>query len=235
MIAGMNRRFALFAAPLAVLLAAASPPPAATAPAPDAPGKTVNVELATALGAIVIAVDVGRAPITGGNFLAYVDGKRFDGTDFYRAMHLEWGEQPNGLVQGGTRNVATRILPPITHEPTTLTGIKHTRGTVSMARFAPGTATGDFTIMLSDLEGLDANPADTSGGDNAGFAAFGHVVSGMDVVRAIYDAPRSPTQGTGVMKGQMLDPPVRILSARRVPAPAPVPVPASGPAPAGTP
>lgn len=204
----------------AVLLAA--PLPAAAqepaAPPPQTPG--VQVELVTELGPIVVEVDTARAPVTAGNFLAYVDGKRFDGTTFYRSMQLGPPErQPNGLIQAGTQNDPRRILKPIAHEPTTQTGILHKAGTLSMARFDPGTATGDFTIMLSDLTWLDANPADPASPAGAGFAAFGRVISGMDTVRRIFDAPRSPDKGVGVMKGQMLEPPVRIVSARRVPKP----------------
>jgi peptidyl-prolyl cis-trans isomerase A (cyclophilin A) len=214
MIPAMDRRFVILSAPLMLLLSAAAPAPANR----DASASgAVPVELLTDLGPIVIAVDTARAPITSGNFLAYVDGKRFDGTVFYRSMQLGLpAQQPNGLVQGGTQNDPRRVLKPIAHEPTTQTGILHKAGTVSMARYAPGTATGDFTIMLSDLAWLDANPADPASEAGAGFAAFGQVVAGMDTVRRIFDAPRSPTAGAGVMKGQMLDPPVRIVSARRV-------------------
>ena len=86
-----------------------------------------------------------------------------------------------------------------------------------MARNAPGTATADFSILLSDLEGFDADPTSTNPELQAGYAAFGHVTSGMDVVRKIYDSPLSPTKGLGPMKGQMLDPPIKVLTVRRVP------------------
>lgn len=211
MIARMVHRFVTLFASLAALLWAAG------APAQTPAGGEVSVELKTELGAIVIAVDPARAPVTAANFLAYVDGKRLDGTTFYRSMALGSPEQqPNGLIQAGTQNDSRRVLPPIAHEPTTQTGILHKAGAVSMARWAPGTATGDFTILLSDLTWLDANPADPASEAGAGFAAFGRVVSGMDTVRRIFEAPRSATAGEGVMKGQMLDPPVRILTARRV-------------------
>ena len=88
-----------------------------------------------------------------------------------------------------------------------------------MARLAPGTARADFSILLSDMSGLDAQPGDANPDRQAGFAAFGHVVAGMEVVRKIWEAPRSATLGEGVMKGQMLEPPVRIITARRVAAP----------------
>lgn len=196
---------------------------AATAPAPSAappqavPTEHVYVALTTNAGVIVLDLDKTHAPLTVANFLKYVDSKRFDGASFYRAMHLDWGDAPNGLLQGGLQGV--NVLPPVAHEPTSLTGISHKAGTISMARFAPGSATADFTIMLGDIPSLDAQPDADNAESRAGFAAFGHVVSGMDVVRRIWDEPRSATKGEGVMKGQMLEPPVRIVSVRRVPAP----------------
>ena len=199
----MLHRFALFLAALLLTPAAASAQ------------ATTKVVLATELGDIVIALETERAPITVANFLRYVDEDRLDGTVFYRAMRLDWGEQPNGLIQGGTQYDPERILPPIAHEPTTMTGLSHTAGTISMARYEPGSATGDFSIMLSPQPGLDADPASEDENFRHGYAAFGHVVEGMDVVRAIFDAPVDPEKGEGWMKGQMLAEPVKILSARR--------------------
>ena len=171
--------------------------------------------LTTGLGAITVEVDREHAPVTAANFLRYVDQKRFDGTVFYRAMRLGTDEQGNGqgLIQGGTQNDPKRILKPIAHEPTTQTGLKHLAGALSMARWAPGTATGDFSILVSPLPALDADPSQS--GDNAGYAVFGYVVEGMDVVRKIHASPTSPTLGEGHMKGQMLAPTVKILTARR--------------------
>lgn len=177
------------------------------------------MELVTELGSIIAVIDVKRAPITGTNFIRYVDQKRFDGITFYRAMRLAWGEQPNGLIQAGTRGDPRRVLPPIAHESTSSTGILHKAGTLSMARFAPGTATGDFSIMVSDQPGLDADSAASDPELQAGYAAFGQVISGMDVVRAIFDTPTSLTEGEGALRGQMLAKPVKVLSARRLPAP----------------
>lgn len=196
--------------PLAALLFAlpAMAQDAVTPPAPKP--ATVKVTLATTEGPIVLELEKERAPVTTANFLRYVDAKRFDGITFYRAMKLSWG----GLIQAGQRD-PRKLFPPIAHEPTTQTGLSHTDGAISMARFAPGTATADFSIMIGDMTGLDANPKAT--GDNAGFAAFGHVVEGMDVVRKIQSAPVSPTEGEGAMKGQMLAQPVKILTARRTP------------------
>jgi peptidyl-prolyl cis-trans isomerase A (cyclophilin A) len=181
--------------------------------------QTTEVVLETELGAIIIALETERAPVTAANFLRYVDEKRLDGTVFYRAMRLDWGEQPNGLIQGGTQYGPERILPPIAHEPTNETGVTHTTGAISMARLEPGSATGDFSIMLAPQPGLDAQPDSEDPELRLGYAAFGRVTRGMEVVRAIFDAPVDPDKGEGWMKGQMLAQPVRILRAGRVDAP----------------
>ena len=193
----------------ALCLAALLLPAAALAQA------TTNVVIATELGEIVVALETERAPVSSANFLRYANEKRFDGTVFYRAMRLDWGEQPNGLVQGGTQWDPARILPPIAHEPTNETGVRHVTGAISMARLDPGTATGDFSILVSDQPGLDADPAADDPELRAGYAAFGRVVEGMDVVRAIFVAPTDPDKGEGWMKGQMIAEPVKILTVRR--------------------
>ncbi len=204
--------FKRFARPLMALTAPAA---LLLAPVSAWAQQMTNVVLTTALGDITIALESERAPITAANFLRYVDEKRLDGTVFYRAMRLDWGEQPNGLIQGGTQNEPRRLLPPIAHEATNETGVKHIVGAISMARLAPGTATGDFSIMLAAQPGLDANPDVENDDQKLGYAAFGHVIEGMDVVRAIFDAPIDPDKGDGWMKGQMLAQPVRIITARR--------------------
>ena len=230
---GMNRRFVLAAAlPLIVALTAAAPhrvahrPGPASEPRPIPLADTVRVTLTTELGPIELELDGKHAPISTANFLRYVDSKRFDGITFYRSMHLDWGTPPNGLIQAGQRD-ARKLFPPIAHEPTSQTGILHKAGAISMARNAPGTAAADWSILLSDIAGLDAVPDADNAEAQAGYAAFGHVVGGMDVVRAIWDAPRSETLGEGALKGQMIEKPVKILTARRSPVapPAPPPVP----------
>lgn len=230
--ATMNRRFALLAIPALFVLAAASPPkkpvvkrPVAAKPAPPL-GDTVRIALVTELGTIELELDNKRAPITTQNFVRYVDQQKFDGIIFYRSMRLPWGEQPNGLIQGGLQGHPLKVLKHIAHEPTSVTGISHKAGTISMARHAPGTATADWSILLSDLPSLDADPKAAEPEAQAGFAAFGRVTQGMDVVRKIWDAPLSPTKGEGPLKGQMLEPPVKILSARRIADP-PAPKPAA--------
>ncbi|MDI1327280.1 MAG: peptidylprolyl isomerase [Brevundimonas sp.] len=191
---------------LALCLALAPTLAAARDPAPVA---AVRVAIETSVGTILAETDP-RAPVTSANFLRYVDEGRFDGTTFYRGMVLG---PAAGLIQGGTGGAPERVLPPIAHEPTSETGLSHTDGALSMARFDPGTATGDFFIIVGDVSSLDAGK---SAPGDPGFAVFGRVVEGMDVVRQILAAPRSPTEGEGFMRGQMLDPRIRIISARRV-------------------
>jgi peptidyl-prolyl cis-trans isomerase A (cyclophilin A) len=210
----MNRRFVLATLPLLLALTAAAPPKKASAPAPLP--DLVKVVLTTELGPIELELDAKRAPIATRNFVRYVDQKRFDGITFYRAMRLNWGTQPNGLTQAGTRGDPKRDLPPIAHETTDQTGILHKAGAISMARWAPGTAKGDFSILLADMPSLDADPKSTDAEARAGYTAFGRVTAGMDVVKKIFDAPISPTLGEGAMKGQMIAKPVRVLTARRV-------------------
>jgi peptidyl-prolyl cis-trans isomerase A (cyclophilin A) len=211
----MNRRFVLAALPLLIALTAATqqkkaPPP--PAPLPD----LVKVVLTTELGPIELELDAKRAPVATRNFVRYVDQRRFDGITFYRAMKLPWGEQPNGLIQAGTRGDPKRDLPPIAHETTDQTGILHKAGAISMARWAPGTAKGDFSILLADMPSLDADPKSTDPEARAGYTAFGHVSAGMEVVRHIFDAPISTTLGEGAMKGQMIAKPVKVITARRM-------------------
>jgi peptidyl-prolyl cis-trans isomerase A (cyclophilin A) len=190
----------------AFLLLLAAPAAAQPTPAP------VRVLLHTSAGDIIVALETEKAPVTAGNFLHYVETRRLDGAEFYRAMKT--GPEA-GLVQGGVRD-PRKLFPPIAHEPTSQTGLSHVDGALSVPRFALGSARGDFTIMVGDQKYLDAGPG--SAGDGQGYAVFGRVVEGMDVVRRILAAPTSPTEGEGVMKGQMLAPRITILSARRVPA-----------------
>lgn len=199
---------ALMAAPVALAQAPAAQPAseAAAPPAAAVPADLVRVTITTTRGPIVLALDRTHAPITVANFLRYVDAKRLDGTAFYRAMRLWEGA---GLVQFGTRNDPKRTYPGITHEPTGKTGLSHTDGAISVAMGKPGTAAGDFFIVVGNVSTLDATATDP------GFAAFGHVVEGMDLVRQILAAPTSATMGEGVMKGQMLAPTIKVVSVRR--------------------
>jgi len=172
----------------------------------------VRVTIKTSKGVITADINVGKAPITGHNFLRYVDARRYDGAKFYRASHVP--TQPErGLIEGGWKGDPTKLFRPIPLESTIKTGLTHKDGTLSMARLAPNSATADFFICIGEQPGYDADP--NGPGDNQGFAAFGQVVDGMDVVQAIFAAPTSASAGKGVMRGEMLSPPVPILSARR--------------------
>ncbi|PXA87775.1 peptidylprolyl isomerase [Nostoc sp. 3335mG] len=175
-----------------------------------APAKPPRVEIRTDIGSIVVAVDTRHAPVTAANFLAYVDQKRFDDMNFYRAARAD-GRPKEGFVQGGTNNMMTRVLKPIKHEPTSVTGIHHVDGTLSMARDDPGTATGDFFIVVGDGRYLDATRKDP------GYAAFGHVLSGMPLVRQMLAAKTYPGGWSKETAGQQMVKPVRIISARRLP------------------
>lgn len=200
---------------IAAIALAAFASVATAMPVPPEPGQPtvkemiveqeIRVALDTDKGRIVIALDRGRAPITVDNFLAYVDKGWLSGQPFYRAM--QYGD--GGLIQGGVRDGA-KLLPPIKHEPTSVTGLHNVAGSVAMASLGPGTARSDFFIMTTDIPAFDATPTD------GGFAVFGHVVEGMEVVKAILAAPTSATKGEGVMKGQMLEPEVKIVKTARV-------------------
>ena len=176
----------------------ASAPPVAEAAKDD----LVRVALQTDVGRIVIALDRGRAPVTTANFLRYVESGRLNGEGFYRAMKYSQG---GGLIQGGVSSDSRKLYPAIEHEPVAKTGIKHVAGTVSMASAGPGTARSDFFILVTDSPSFDDS-----------FAAFGRVVEGMDVVKAILEAPVSATKGEGVMRGQILEPVIKIRKAERL-------------------
>jgi peptidyl-prolyl cis-trans isomerase A (cyclophilin A) len=183
---------------------------APTPPAPPPVPALVHVLLHTTLGDLRLALEKDRAPLTVRNFLRYVDQKRLDGSDFYRAVKIG-DDGKYGLVQGGLRGNPKRILKPVVHEAPGVTGLSHVSGAISMARGNPGTATADFFIVLGDLTTLDGRP----GADDPGYAVFGRVVEGMDVVLKMLDLPRAPEGGEGAMKGQMIDKPVKIISVRR--------------------
>jgi peptidyl-prolyl cis-trans isomerase A (cyclophilin A) len=190
------------------LLVLLSLPAAAAGPANrPTPGFT-RVAIETSLGTITVAVDNKRAPRTSANFLAYVDDGRFDGVTFYRAARRK-SDPRFGFIQGGIDTDARRALAPIPHEPTTRTGIRHLDGTLSMARpDRPNSAMGNFFLTVGATPNMDAR------GSYIGYAAFGHIVGGMDVVKRILALPSCC--GQGPMRGQMIVKPVTILRTRRL-------------------
>ena len=196
--------------------AAPAETPAAAPPGPPPiPPGAVRVAMRTTAGTILIDLYRDKAPLSVANFLRYVDQKRYDGAQFYRASRpAKDADGSWGSIQGGLLNKGVAPLGPIPHESTTKTGLSHLNGTISLTRNAPGTATSDFFIVLGDQTGYDADP--TGKNDRNGFAAFGRVVEGIDVVKKINLGRRSPTAGVGYLKGEMLAPVVVIQSVRRV-------------------
>lgn len=170
----------------------------------------VPIVIQTSLGDIVVELDAKRAPRTTTNFLRYVDAALFDNGTFYRTVTLKPDNQPNNkvkieVIQGGLDPAkASKGFKPITLERTRETGLKHRDGTISMARLGPDTATAEFFICVGEQPELDFGGARNP--DGQGFAAFGKVVSGRDVVARIH---RSKAEG------QSLEPPVLIQAIRR--------------------
>lgn len=195
-------------APLALvaLLMGATPVPPPRKPPPEPP--VVRVRLVTGYGPVVLALDTRHAPKTSANFLAYVDDGRLDGTRFYRAARRTLS--PGGFVQGGIGTDARRMLGLVPFEPTSRTGLRHTDGAISMARYDRlDSATANFSVMVGANPSMDAAPG------SPGYAVFGRVVAGMDVVKRMLAAPTSPG-GDGAFKGQLLVAPVPILRAERL-------------------
>lgn len=167
----------------------------------------VMLKMETELGEITIEIYLDKAPITALNFLKYVDDGSFKDSKFYRVVRDD--NQPDNditidVIQGGLFS-EEEMYPPIEHETTMITGIKHKDGVISMARNEPGSATSEFFICVGDQPELDfggkRNP------DGQGFATFGKVVKGMDVVRNIHQQP---------VDGQMLEPEVAIRDITRL-------------------
>lgn len=165
------------------------------------------VELETEFGTIEIELYVNEAPITAKNFVKYIEENRYNGASFYRTVTMD--NQPNSevkiqVVQGGLyEDDHPQALPPIAHESTVDTGILHESGTISMARYEPGTATFEFFICMRKIPALDYGGSRNK--DGQGFAAFGKVTKGMDIVRKIYLQPE---------RDQFLRPEVDILAMR---------------------
>lgn len=170
-----------------------------------------RVLIKTGRGTIVVELEAEKAPITSANFLRYVDTHAYDGGTFYRAAR-DPGAPKQGTIVGAP-NPKTHPFPPIRHESTTKTGLRHVTGTLSLGRFDPGTATSNFFICASPEPYLDAHPGEK--GDNLGYAAFGQVVEGMAVVQKILSLPTNGETKFADQRGQWLKPPVPIVSMRR--------------------
>lgn len=187
----------------------------AIAPAVAAP---VRVLLRTEAGPITLELYPHRAPATVANFLAYVDRGLWKGAAFYRAVSPanDHNAATISVLQGGLDRDDCP-LPLVPHESTRASGLSHHRGMISMARGAPGTAGCDFFIVTAESPALDYGGARNP--DGQGFAAFGRVASGMNVVDAIHDAPLTSGGADAYTAGQRLARPVKILEAKRAGAP----------------
>lgn len=207
----MTRRGFVIA--LVALAAAPSHRPVAAQPA----GATVRVLVETSLGDIVLELDPAHAPTTAANFLRYVDAGHYDGGTFHRTVTMD--NQPESpvkieVIQAGVHpDKAKAGFPAIPLERTNATGLRHLDGAVSMARNGPDSATSGWFICINDQPTLDFGGARNP--DGQGFAAFGRVVSGMDVVRTIQRAPSSSNR-TSNAEAQTLTPPIAIHKVSRV-------------------
>jgi peptidyl-prolyl cis-trans isomerase A (cyclophilin A) len=169
---------------------------------------TPHVLINTSYGDVIVELMPANAPISVAAFLSYVDSGYYKNGSFYRVLSNEnVPKQYNtGLIQGGlfTNNQALLDrIPGITHEPTSVTHLLHTNGTISLARTTPGTASTEFFICVGDQTQFDSNQS----ADSLGFAAFGKVVEGMDVVRQIQNNPS---------RGEYFTVPIRIENIKRL-------------------
>lgn len=174
----------------------------------SARAQSPKVTLETDAGNITIEVYPNQAPATAANFLRYIDEGLYSRATFYRTLRPD--NQPKdsvkiNILQGGLAPVFNAALPPIKHESTQQTSLLHQDGTLSMVRQQPGTARSEFFICIGNQPALDAGGVRNP--DGKGFAAFGRVTEGMDVIRKIYQMPAN---------GQLLVEPIKILSVSRV-------------------
>ncbi len=183
----------------------------------SASAEPVFVVLETVKGTIELEIDIDRAPLSAGSFLAHMDAGLYKGGGFYRTVYPanDNGNPKISVIQGGLLR-GVEGLPAVAHETTGQTGILHKDGVISLARGDVGTGSGAaFFICIGDQPSLDMGGGRAVSGDGQGFAAFGRVVSGMDVVRAIHKSRPSSSSEDAYLAGQILDPPVRILAAYR--------------------
>jgi len=174
-----------------------------------------NVALRTSQGDIIIELYSDKAPVTVTNFLRHLDEGFYDGSSFYRTVTIENdnGSPKIEVIQGG---IGDRIKPfsAIKHESTDITGLSHIDGTISMSRGEVNSATSDFFICIGSQQGLDFGGERNN--DGQGFAAFGKVIEGMDIVRDINGMPSNKKTDNEYVKGQMINNPIIIEKAVRL-------------------
>jgi peptidyl-prolyl cis-trans isomerase A (cyclophilin A) len=176
--------------------------------APAAAQDTIRVRIETEAGTMVAELYARAAPNPVANFLHYVDGGFYTNGRFHRTVRED--NQPNNavkitVIQAAADSTARRKFPPVSLERTSVTGLRHLDGSLSMARSGPDTATHEIFICIGDQPELDFGGKRNA--DGQGFAAFGRVVQGMDVARRINAMPAN---------AQSLRPPVRILKIERI-------------------
>ena len=183
------------------------------------PAPPVRVIFETELGAITMEIDVARAPITAENFLKYVDGGFYDGGVINRSVRKDNTTRHDveiEVIQFQRNSDRTKpSFPPIPMERTSVTGLKHVNGALSMARGGPDSATASFSIMIGDQPSLDFGGARNA--DGQGFAVFGRVVDGWDAIKKIH-ASKTAEAGTPAARAyatESLDPPIKVLKAYR--------------------
>lgn len=164
------------------------------------------VDIVTALGSVVAEIDIDRAPLTADNFLRYVHAGIYDDARFYRSVRADNGSpgMTAQLVQGGIDPGGTAPpLAPIAHESTTITGLTHDVGALSMARWQPGTAGSEFFITIGAAPELDAG-----GAFGEGYAVFGRVIRGLDIISRIHQQPTPGQTTVDYLRGQYLSCPI---------------------------
>jgi len=181
---------------------------------PARPAPPVVVVFETELGTITMDVDVARAPVTAANFLKYVDGKFYDNGVINRAVRLDNQTRSDVLIEviqfQSDRAKSKELFAAIPLERTSTTGLRHVDGVLSMARAGADTATSSFFITIGDQPSLDFGGKRNA--DGQGFAAFGRVTAGMDVVRKIQT---SKTGASGAYGTETLEPPIKVIRAYR--------------------
>lgn len=176
---------------------------------------TTNIAFKTSKGDIIIELYNQIAPITVDNFLRHLDGGYYDGSSFYRTVtHQNDNGSPKiEVIQGGLGDI-DKPFPAISHESTNITKLKHEDGTISMSRGEVNSATSDFFICIGSQQGLDFGGERNN--DGQGFAAFGKVIEGMDIVRDINGMPSNKKTDNEYVKGQMINNPIIIEKAVRL-------------------
>lgn len=170
---------------------------------------TAIIEFVTEQGNIKVELYIDQAPVSAQNFFSLAAHDALDEATFYRVVSPDndRGDPVISVIQGGLGDAADKY-PPIAHETTAATGLKHVDGALSMARAAVGTASTEFFICVGDQPSLDFGGARNA--DGQGFAVFGQVIGGMEVVRRIHGLPADAPTDTEYFKGQLLTEPVRI-------------------------